>query len=175
MSPSRPRLGDGLPYTDQRVEIFSEPWDALGRCIASCTVLESLTFAIEGDPGVEDEAQGPYIDYVGNILCAYGRLLRALPPSMRSIVFRVQESFHKDAVQDLIDEVACAEYWGEVDAALSGTLKLTRFAFVFDYDESEEFITEADRVHALKALEDILPKTVVKGIIAVELDPYNRL
>ncbi|KAM5543090.1 hypothetical protein V8D89_003474 [Ganoderma adspersum] len=152
-------------------EIFSEPWDALGRCIASCTVLESLTFAIEGDPGVEDEAQEPYIDYMGNILWAYSRLLCSLPPSMRSIVVRVQESFYKDEVQDLLDEVAGAEYWGEVDAALSGSLELTRFTFVFDYDEGEEFIIEADRVRVLNALEGILPKTASNGVVAVELDP----
>lgn len=72
-----------------------------------------------------------------NILWAYGRLLRPLPPSMWPIVFRVRESFHKGAVQDPLDEAACAEYWGKVCAALLGSLELTRFAFVLDYDEGE--------------------------------------
>ena len=90
---------------------------------------------------------------------------------MWPIVFRVQESFHKGAVQDPLDEAACAEYWGKVCAALLGSLELTRFAFVLDYDEGEVFITEADRVCVLNALEGILPKTVAKGVVAVELDP----
>ncbi|KAM5543091.1 hypothetical protein V8D89_003475 [Ganoderma adspersum] len=85
-------------------ETFAEPWHALASCIASCTALEFLGFS--------------------NVLEAYVRLLRSLPPSMLSIEFTVRQRSADGAgtVQAILGAVAGGKrQWGGLDAALSAS------------------------------------------------------
>ncbi|PIL33608.1 hypothetical protein GSI_04231 [Ganoderma sinense ZZ0214-1] len=115
---------------------FGEPWDDL----ASCTALEFLTFYLEGDAEPKDEDcwwredkdQGPYTEYVENVLGAYVRLLCSLPPSLCSVEFKVRQSVADEAgaLQAILGAVAGGEHWGEADAALAGCPEFTFLDFL---------------------------------------------
>ena len=151
-------------------ENLAESWDALASCIASCTALEFLGFSVEGYEGRED--QGLYARYVQHVLEAYVRLLCSLPPSMRSIEFTVRQRSADGAgtVQAILGAVAGGKrQWGALDAALSTSPVLTRFAFILNHSEGGH-TAEADRARVLSALKGALLKTVAKDVsVVVEL------
>ena len=151
-------------------ENFAESWDELASCIASCTALEFLGFSVEGHEGRED--QGFYARYVQTFLESYVCLLCSLPPTMRSIEFTVRQRSAVGAgtVQAILGAVAGGKrQWGALDAALSTSPVLTRFAFIFNHSEGGH-TAEADRARVLNALKGALSQTVAKDVsVVVEL------
>ncbi|KAI1791132.1 hypothetical protein LXA43DRAFT_1061551 [Ganoderma leucocontextum] len=168
-----------------RRQNLSERWSALGRSLASCIALESLTFVVKGQPGPYNRHRGdaPYADYLRAVLPAYARCVCPPPPSVRSIVFRVRQSVRKDeVVRDVLDAITSPGeqeqgHWGRLDAALSAHGdSLARFAFVFDSDnvtrggDEDGCVTEQDRARIAAALGGVLPKMAAKGVLRVELN-----
>ncbi len=139
-------------------------------CIASCTALESLTFAIEG----KHQSRTPYTDYLRAVLPAYARLVSPPPPTVRSITFKVQEgiedrNYEDEGVKEVLEVIAEGGHWRTLDAELAVHRGLARCAFVFYNREGHP--AEEDRGRIAGTLHRVLPRLVKRGVLGVELKP----
>ncbi len=159
-----------LPYADARLVVsLLSLWRALRPCLASCTALESITVAIERGRG-EHGVHRSCVAALQIAFSIYRCLLVRLPPSVRSITFRVRGSFEPDAVEGVVDAIAGeGNFWGKWDTALCSHPTLARFAFEFENADGDGPMAGEDWARITDTLEGVLPNLLAKGVLGVEL------